>query len=152
MSDDDNYPIYQLLKDDPRYPLEAYRFIREALAFAQEILNMGEEAHPEPSLDLEGSKSQTAPEKHLSGQQLCEAIRVYAVEQFGFMAKTVLNNWGMYSTSDFGEIVYNLINIGWMKKSSRDRRDHFDDVYDFEQAFVQDFQITVPDQSQSRSD
>lgn len=145
MSEEDVFPIYQLLKEDPRYPIEAYQFIRDALAYAQDVLKLGEDTRPEPSLELENSVSQTVPERHISGQQLCEAIRVFAIEQFGLMAKTVLNNWGLNTTGDFGEVVYNLIGIGWMKKSSLDRRDHFDDVFDFDRAFVEDFQITIPD-------
>ena len=58
-------------------------------------------------------------ERHITGQQLCEAIRKYALEQYGFMAKTVLNSWGVFSTGDFGEIVYNLIRIKHMKRSDR---------------------------------
>lgn len=142
---EDIYPIYQLLKEDPRYPIEAYRFIRECLEYAQETLKMGEDDRPEPSLELEHAPAQTLPERHLSGQQLCEAIRLYALEQWGMMAKPVLNNWGMKSTSDFGEIVYNLISIGWMKKSSRDRRDHFNEVFDFDEAFNDETVFSVPD-------
>ncbi len=151
MTDLDSYPLLQLLKEDRRYPLEAYEFIRDSLSFAQDTLKMGEDSLPEPTLELEVRSSQAHPEKHLSGQQLCEAIRIYAIDQFGFMAKTVLNNWGMFATDDFGEIVYNLISIGWMKKSSQDRRDHFDGVFDFDRAFVDDFQISVPDLRERKS-
>ena len=142
---EDFYPIYQLLKEDTRYPMEAYKFVRHALAYAQEVLDLGEESRPEPNLELEESQEPTPPERHLSGQQLCEAIRVYAIDQFGYLAKTVLNSWGLHSTADFGEVVYNLISIGWMKKSTNDRRDHFDDVFDFDKAFVEDFKISIPD-------
>lgn len=145
MTEEDIFPLYQLLKEDPRYPLDAYRFIRDALSYAQDELKLGEDARPEPSLELESNAPQVVPERHITGEQLCDAIRIFATEQFGLMAKTVLNSWGMKTTGDFGEIVYNLISIGWMKKSSRDRRDHFDDVFDFDKAFVEDFQITIPE-------
>ncbi|MCR9294055.1 MAG: hypothetical protein NXI32_15120 [bacterium] len=115
------HPIVELLQQDQRYHIEAYQFVREALAYAQEIMKM-------PTAGEKG-------EHHISGQQLCEAIRQYALEQFGFMAKTVLNSWGVYSTADFGEIVYNLIRIKHMKKSDADRREDFDNVYDFANAF-----------------
>ena len=58
------------------------------------------------------------------------------------MAKLVLASWGIHSTSDFGEIVYNLIRIGKMSKSDDDRREDFDNVYDFEQALVREYAIT----------
>jgi uncharacterized repeat protein (TIGR04138 family) len=129
--------LVRLLKEDTRYKLDAYHFVREALTFAQEELGMGA-----PS---DFDSEQGVYEPHLTGQQLCEAIRIYALEQFGYMAKVVLNSWGLRSTSDFGEIVYNLIRIGQMKKSKRDRREDFDDVYDFNEALQQRFEITLPE-------
>ena len=132
------HPIFQLLKDDPRYTLDAYQFVRDALSYAQEVLGMVEKAPPSQDED-------PPPEAHLTGQQLCEAIRQYALEQYGLMSKVVLNNWGIHSTSDFGDIVYNLIEIGLMKKSDSDRRKDFDGVYDFESAFQQQFKITRPE-------
>ena len=61
--------------------------------------------------------------------------------------KIVLNNWGIQRTRDFGEIVYNLIEIGEMTKSDTDRREDFDAVYDFDDAFQRDYQITKLDES-----
>lgn len=71
-------------------------------------------------------------ERHITGQQLCEAIRQYAVQQYGMLARNVLNEWGVHNTSDFGEIVFNLIDIGQMKKTATDRREDFDNVFDFD--------------------
>src|SRR6185437_6521372 len=87
----------------------------------------------------------TTTERHLTGQELCEAIRLFALDQFGYMAKCVLNSWGVHSTSDFGEIVFNLIRIGQMRKTSKDRREDFDDVFDFEAGLRQSFQIKRPE-------
>jgi uncharacterized repeat protein (TIGR04138 family) len=129
--------LAKLLRDDPRFKADAYHFVRESLAFAQEELGFG--APTEYELDQEGY------EPHLSPQQLCEASRIYALEQFGYMAKVVLNSWGIHSTSDLGEIVFNLIRIGQLKKSDRDRREDFDDVFDFNEVLQQDFKITLPD-------
>jgi len=130
-------PLHRLLDSDRRYPLEAYQFIRDALAFAQEELQMGQ--------DAPGDTSEGNAERHLTGQELCEAIRLFALDQYGYMARVVLARWGMTTTADFGNVVYNLIGIGWMKKSRRDRQEHFHDVYDFHQAFVTDYQIQVPE-------
>lgn len=139
---DDTIAIYKLLKEDTRYGVDAYKFVREALAYAQDELRMGQTSDFEPTLDLDNES--TRPERHLTGQDLCEAIRLYSIEQFGYLARVVLKYWGIESTSDVGNIVYNLISIGWMKKSSEDRRDHFDDVYDFEEAFEKMFRFTQP--------
>jgi uncharacterized repeat protein (TIGR04138 family) len=130
------HPIIELLQQDQRFHLEAYQFVREALAYAQEILKMPHQPTPV-----------TEGERHLTGQQLCEAIRQYALDQYGFMTKTVLNNWGVFSTGDFGEIVYNLIRIKQMKKSDSDRREDFDDVYDFESAFDPVFELSGSDEA-----
>ncbi len=125
------HPIVELLQQDQRYHIEAYQFVREALAYAQEILKMSEEG--------------TEGEQHITGQQLCEAIRKYSLEQYGFMAKTVLNSWGVFTTGDFGEIVYNLIRIKHMKRSKADRREDFDDCYDFANAFEPIFELSGSD-------
>lgn len=128
-------PIVQLLKRDHRYRFEAYQFVREGLDYAHRKLGLGRR----PPADADASPRH---ESHVTGQELCEALRLYAQDQYGYLAKTVLHSWGVNSTSDFGEIVYNLIEIKEMRKSAEDRREDFDGVYDFEQAFVKDFAIT----------
>ena len=80
-------------------------------------------------------------ERHLTGQQLCEAIRLYALNQFGYMAQVVLGSWGVRTTSAFGDIVYNMIDAGLMKKSPQDRRSHFDQVFEFKEVFESKFEI-----------
>ena len=60
------------------------------------------------------------------------------------MAKTVLNSWGIRSTGDFGEIVFNLIRTGQMRKTPADTRVDFDNVYDFDTALRQSFKIGPP--------
>ena len=155
------HPLVELLQEDPRYSLEAYQFVREALSFGQQVLGYGDEqvaeddesppANPflaalaeEARKHLDENDDEPRLERHLTGQQLCEAIRQHALEQYGYMAKVVLNSWGVTSTSDFGEIVYNLIRLGWMKKSDGDRREDFDDCFDFSEAFEQKFEFTTP--------
>ena len=135
-------PIAQLLNEDSRYRLEAYRFVREALSFAQDMMALGRE---EESTHRVEAAPQEETTRHLTGQQLCEAIRQYAIEQYGYMAPVVLKSWGITSTSDFGEIVYNLIRLKMMKKSKSDKREDFDDVYEFEVAFREQFKIDPVD-------
>ena len=133
------HPIYQVLRNDPRYKIEAYQFVREALSYAQEVMGLGV-AESVPGGDPQ------QPERHLTGQQLCEASRRYALDQYGLLAKTVLESWGIKTTDDFGEIVYNLIRIKHMKKSDSDRREHFDGVYDFSEAFEPVFEYSGGDE------
>jgi uncharacterized repeat protein (TIGR04138 family) len=135
--------IAKLLKEDRRYPLEAYIFVFEALHYAQEVLHLGCESASEPGGSHSEEDEESGSQRHVTGQELCEAIRQFAQEQYGYMAKLVLGNWGMHSTRDFGEIVFNLIRIGRMRKTPQDRREDFDEVYDFEQAFCRQFKIVL---------
>ena len=137
----------QLLREDRRYRFDAYVFVFEALSYAQNVLGMGVESPSEP-LDLpeeEPPEEPEGPQRHVSGQELCQAIRQYALKQYGYMAKTVLNSWGVKKTGDFGEIVFNLIRIGRMRKTPRDHQEDFEDVFDFDTAFRQEFKIAPPD-------
>ena len=166
--------IAKLLEENRRYPLEAYVFVFEALNYAQNVLGMGSEipSDPLPPATSEGKTEpddegpsfteleeetdpelgdeaeeaeETASQRHVTGQQLCQAIRQFALEQYGYMAKTVLNNWGIHCTGDFGELVFNLIRIGRMRKTPQDCRADFDAVYHFDTAFRQDFSFAPPE-------
>ncbi len=130
------HPIAELLRRDRRYHFDAYVFVFEALRFAQEKMHLGAGADADED---------EQPERHVTGQQLCEAMRRYAHEQYGYLAKQVLNHWGVKTTGDFGEIVFNLIKIGQMKKTAEDRREDFDDVFDFDEGFQHSFQISSVD-------
>jgi uncharacterized repeat protein (TIGR04138 family) len=130
------HPLVKLLCEDRRYKLEAYQFVRAGLAYAQDVMGLGQE----PACER-GKKGR--PLRHVSGQDLCHALREFSHEQFGLLARHVLGGWGIRSTSDIGEIVFNLIKIGEMTKSDHDRREDFDDVFDFDQALVKDFEITA---------
>ena len=141
---DDSFSLYQLVSQDPRYPVEAYQFVRDALAFAADSLELESHDYNDPEFDVETANHNARRERHLSGQQLCEAIRRYSLNQFGYMAKVVLKNWNIDQTSCFGDIVYNMISAGIMKKSSRDKRAHFDGVFRFDEVFENDFEICDP--------
>lgn len=121
---DPEHPLAELLRRDRRYHRNAYFFVFEALRFAQDELGLGQ-----PTVSDDPPQEE---QRHVTGQQLCEAIRRYAVEQYGMLAKSVLNDWGVRSTGDFGEIVFNLIDIGQMKKTNTDRRADFENVFDFD--------------------
>lgn len=141
----------KLLEQDKRYKPEAYAFVFEVLDYAQNRLHLGQQCLNEPISDLEGfdeeeklhfQEGEESVGKHITGQDLSKAARMYAIEMYGFMAKIVLGHFGINSTSDLGEIVYNLIKIGQMRKTAQDIREDFDNVYDFETAFDADYVIT----------
>jgi uncharacterized repeat protein (TIGR04138 family) len=155
---DPKHPLFLLLERDRRYTLDAYLFVLEALSFAQEALGMGQEPaleELEPLRNPEGEAGRGRPrtgrgrkrqeERHVSGQQLCEAARLYGLQQYGYLAPTVLSSWGIRATHDLGAIVFNMIDIGHMRKTRSDRIEDFRDVYDFAEGFARDLSFTVPD-------
>ena len=111
-----------------RFHPNAYQFVFAALRFTQEML----ERMPDSEKELE--------EAHISGGELLEGIRQFAQSQFGCMATTVFNQWGLTETEDFGRIVFELVERGDMRKTDDDRIDDFVDVYDFEDV-RRDYQI-----------
>ena len=150
---DTSLSFEELLRQDRRYKFEAYLFVFEALRYAQTVLGLGRDCESEPPASGQATSpkatnpqelddDERGPQQHVTGQELCEAIRQYAIDQYGYMAKTVLNCWGIHSTGDFGEIVFSLIRIGKMRKTRDDRREDFDDVYCFDTAFQNEFKIT----------
>jgi len=116
-------PIAALVAADPRYHRDAYLFLRDALEYTQRILKR--EA---------GSKT-----RHITGQELLEGIREHALKEYGPMALTVLSEWGIQRSEDFGEIVFNMVEHGILSKTENDSRKDFQDGYDFVQAFSAPF-------------
>lgn len=112
-----------------RYHQDAYRFVFDALQFAQDKLKRPRPRNPDDQ------------HAHITGQELCAGVRELAVKRFGLLAKTVFAHWGVKSTTDFGRIVFELIERGEMRKTDRDSLDDFVDVYDFEDAFDRDYAI-----------
>lgn len=139
-------PLLKLLADDRRYKLEAYHFVGAGLEYAQDALGLGQPG-PRRGRKEASEDEDDRPVRHVTGQDLCLALKQFAHEQYGYLARQVLGSWGIRTTGDFGEIVYNLIKIGKMSKSDSDRREDFDNVYDFEQALVKDFVITKEEEA-----
>ncbi len=110
MTDD---PVTRIVRRDPRYARAGYDFVRQALHAAVD---------------------QEEPE-HVSARELLESIRERARAQFGPLARTVLHDWGVHCTADFGEMVFNLIDEQELGKTDDDRISDFADVFDFAAAF-----------------
>lgn len=116
----------RLLRKDRRFTLETYRFVNEALEYAQD-LGMGKAAATE---NPNGAPSSDDVANHVTGQDLSRAAKDWAVLQYGLMAKTVLAKLGLRKTRDFGDAVYNMIEVGLMSKTPEDSVEDFDDVFD----------------------
>ncbi len=73
--------------------------------------------------------------RHVSGGELADGCRELALRLYGPMAKTVLEHWNIRSTRDFGEIVFNLLEVGVLSKEEEDAPGDFDDLFDFTEVF-----------------
>jgi uncharacterized repeat protein (TIGR04138 family) len=113
--------VQEAVRRDSRYAPQAYRLVQAALARAGEIF---------PKRD---------GDRHVSGQELLAGFREAALEEFGPMALTILNLWGLRSGLDVGHIVYNLIDLQYFGKSEGDRLEDFEGGYTFEEAFLGPF-------------
>jgi uncharacterized repeat protein (TIGR04138 family) len=108
----------QIRLREPRFHEHAYIFVLSALEFVQ---------HRLPA------------RRHVSGRELAEACRDLALEQYGVMARMVLNHWGIHATADFGDVVFALVDLGVLISLPSDSRDEFVDVYDFVGVFERDY-------------
>jgi uncharacterized repeat protein (TIGR04138 family) len=116
-------PLELIRAKDPRYTREAYQFVREALDYTQKGIG----------------RENRGRIRHISGQELLGGIRDLALAQFGPMAMTVLEEWGVRNCQDFGEIVFNMVDIGLLAKTEKDTRADFAGGYDFAEAFRRPF-------------
>ena len=116
MGDIEEFPkkIDKVLDKDSRYLKEAYIFMFAALEYTLE--KIGER-------------------RHVTGQELLGGVSDYGWQQYGPMTKLVFEHWGVRTTEDFGNIIFNLIDGGLMGKTEEDSIEDFREVYDFEEEF-----------------
>jgi uncharacterized repeat protein (TIGR04138 family) len=112
-----------------RRPVKAYQFLFEALRWTQEKLGRGR---------TESAEEDSA---HVSGVELLHGVRELALEQFGYMAACVFRQWGILATDDFGDMVFELVERGEMRKTENDQRSDFAGVYDFDAALTDEYII-----------
>ena len=130
--DIDTAELYErAIRDDGRYPPEAYEFLHRGLE--RTVRTLHDEDQPPKS-------------RHVSGQQLCEGLRLLATESWGPLAQAVLASWNIRTTRDFGEMVFLLVELGLMGKQESDRIEDFDGVYSFHDAFGA-YQIQLDDRN-----
>ena len=113
----------KILREDLRFKEEAYLFVMASLSRALR--------------DLEKPR-------HINGTELLVSIRAEAEDQFGPMATTVFQHWGIKNSLDFGEIVFNMVREGILSKKEDDRLEDFKDSVFFENLFnhVSGYQLT----------
>lgn len=115
--------IEKLLMQDARFGRDAYHFTREALDYTQKLI----------------CRENKGSVRHVTGQELLEGIRQYALLQYGPMTMTVLEEWGVKNCRDFGDIVFNMVESRLLQKTEKDTRDDFQQGYNFTDAFSKPF-------------
>ena len=124
--------IWDMVRGDPRYAYEAYEFLCDAVAFTQDSLGRCPHEAGEPDAD-----------HHVGGHELARGAANLAVREFGMMAPVVFRHWGIRTTNDIGEIVFNLIKAERLSQSERDDREDFADLFDLPDALTSGFEIVL---------
>lgn len=108
----------QILVREPRFHEQAYLFVLAALEHCQ---------------------SQLDARRHINGAHLARGCRDLALDRYGLMARIVLDHWGVRSTADIGDIVFTLVDLGFLLSQPQDTREEFLAVYDFDRAFEKEY-------------
>jgi uncharacterized repeat protein (TIGR04138 family) len=115
--------VRRIVEEDSRYAPEAYFFVQEGVTYtAEKLKRRGNEDN-----------------QHITGPELLDGIRRYALDEFGQMSKLVFEEWGITCTEDFGNIVFSMVSHNLLGASEEDNIVDFRDIYDFEDAFVKKF-------------
>jgi uncharacterized repeat protein (TIGR04138 family) len=117
-----------VVANDSRYQRDGYIFLRDALDFTTK----------------QQKKIKGVSVRHVTGPELLDGVRQYALKEFGPMVMTVFDSWGIHSCEDIGHMVFNLIAAGVFGKTEEDSIKDFKDVYNFQEAFVSPFAPAKP--------
>ena len=107
-----------ILKKDDRYDSRAYDFVLEVIHVA--------------STDAKG---------HVTGQELLNYFRDMALDAYGPLAYTVLNDWGVRCCEDVGAIVFNLYDAKRIGKTDSDSPEDFVGGFNFKHEFLDPFAV-----------
>jgi uncharacterized repeat protein (TIGR04138 family) len=108
-------PFGAIMANDSRFATEAFSFVRDGVysAVASIARSTG----------------------HVTARELLDRLRSLAIERYGCATQATLESWGVTSCEDFGEIVFALIEKGFLAKSPEDKKEDFANGFDFESAF-----------------
>ena len=124
-----------IVATDTRYHRDSYIFLRDALDFTTK----------------QQKKLKGTSVRHVSGPELLQGVRLYALKEFGPMVMTVFESWGIRASEDIGHMVFNLINAGIFGKTDQDSIEDFKNVYDFHEAFVKPFSPASATKTRNRT-
>ena len=120
-----NEAVAAAVEKDAQFHPEGYQFLRESLEATIKKRTKGKQ--PQPT------------SQHVSAGELLEGFRKLALKEFGPMAPTVLDFWGIHSCSDIGRMVFYLVEAGAFGRTEEDHPEGFDQGFDFHEAFVAPF-------------
>ena len=101
--------VREIRRADGRFSQEAYGFIMDALEFT--IHKVGER-------------------RHVKAAELLEGVCEHAKNRYGLLAYSVLERWGLKTTDDIGDAVFQLVNAHVLARQEDDSRDDFLGVFD----------------------
>lgn len=117
------HAIENILKRDQRFDPQAYLFLKDALDFTLK----------------RAAESNDGTPRHVSGQELLIGFRDLALQEFGPMSGTLVNEWGLTCSRNIGEMVFLLIDEQMFGRQESDTIEDFEEVFDFDEAFVAPF-------------
>jgi len=105
--------VERIREHDARFARDAYAFVMDSLDFT--MRRVGER-------------------RHLSAEELVRGLCANARNRFGLFAYTVVEKWGLRTSDDVGDVVFQLIDAGILSRQESDSREDFDGVLDFREA------------------
>jgi len=95
---------------NPQFPSEAYAFVLNSLNY---------------SLKMDATKVRNLTHNSMASQ-LIDACESFAKQTHGKDAKAQLKKWGIQTSGDIGDIVFDLIESGTLRKTTEEKREDFD--------------------------
>jgi uncharacterized repeat protein (TIGR04138 family) len=108
---------------DQAYKPDGYHFLRDALDHTVGTLR----------------KDELVEHRHVSGPELLAGVVEYALKEYGSMAISVLDSWGIRSGEDIGAMVFQLIEAGAFGRSEEDSPADFTGVIDLREELLAPF-------------
>jgi uncharacterized repeat protein (TIGR04138 family) len=115
--------VLSILRREGRYDGQVYFFLKESLDFTLKRV-----------MEETGGQG-----RHVSGKELLEGFRDHALEQFGPMAATLMDEWGVKECRDVGNMVFQMIEEQVFGKQESDKPEDFDEVFDFRKELREPF-------------
>ena len=116
--------VNNITLQDARYSSDAYEFVNDAVIYTVKACEENRK---------EGESS------HVSGMELLDGVREYALKEFGPMAFSVFCEWGIFDGMAVGNIVFNMIEHKLLSRSEKDSINDFENAFDFQTALCSPF-------------